>query len=146
MTTDNRHRGISLWQPYAWAVSAGHKTIETREHWRDDGYRGWVVICASRHTVQAQDVAFLRTVWGLDVPEAALTLGVAVAVARLVAVRPLLPSDRPAALCFGRGLTALVFEAVQPIAPVEVRGAPGLFPLSDPIIDAVRTALAAPRG
>lgn len=45
-------RGLSLWEPWASAMAAGFKTIETR-HWSTP-YRGDLLICAAKKLINTE--------------------------------------------------------------------------------------------
>ena len=74
---------LTLHQPWAWAITAGHKRIETRS-WSTP-YRGWLLIHAGK-TLDADFVSQLAADgWGFPDP---LERGAVVAVCRLIACEP----------------------------------------------------------
>jgi hypothetical protein len=94
-------------------IASGHKTIETRS-WQTP-YRGDLLICAARIRAAACEPADLPT-------------GVALAVVRLIDVRPMKPGDAAAANWpFDQKLWSWVLTDVRPIEPFVVRGQLRLF-------------------
>lgn len=71
-------KALSLWQPWASLVAAGHKRIETR-HWSTP-YRGLLAIHAAQRKPTAADLAFAD---GVRLPDP-LPLGAVVCLVRLV--------------------------------------------------------------
>lgn len=140
---------ISLWQPWASLVALGLKRFETR-HW-STSYRGPLVIhAAKRWTRDERDS--LRRLWNehdaiaeaFDIEEPP-PLGAVVAVARLVACRPMAWEGTPRHVDavvienvdklerdvggWAAGRFAWQLEDVQLVVPAEVRGRQGLFDL-----------------
>ena len=158
-------RAITLYQPGAYLMAHGLRTMDQRL-WSDP-YRGKVAIHAGRG-VDTELLASLRHL-GVALP-ATFEAGKIVAVADLVDVRPLVDSyeDAAASVCntlteaqllamYGRTETpftgrrwndegermfALVFDRIEIIAPVPVRGDQGLWTLTEAQIQDLRLAWA----
>jgi hypothetical protein len=111
-------RALSLTQPWANLVAQGRKSIETRT-WATL-FRGRLLICATRQRV----------------PDCPGPYGVALAVARLCLVRPMVAGDEPAACCkVYPGALAWVLDPVRALPPearFPVHGQLGLFFTSIP--------------
>ena len=137
-------KALSIWQPWADLISMGYKTIETRT-W-PTRYRGALLICAARKTgwevqeaiEQYQQYPGLYGYDELLPSEYEPRLGVAVATCTLADCRPMIDSDRKAALYQLEGGSvwgryAWVLEDVEPISPFPIRGKQGLFDVEIPI-------------
>jgi hypothetical protein len=74
---------LSIRQPWAWAICAGHKDVENRS-WRTT-YRGWFAVHAGGRAPTAVDIAWIRDTIGIVVP-ADLARGALIGVAHLVDV------------------------------------------------------------
>ena len=72
---------LSIRQPWAWAICAGHKDVENRS-WKTS-HRGLFVVHAGGRSPAAADIAWIRDTLGIVVP-ADLTRGALIGVARLV--------------------------------------------------------------
>jgi len=125
-------KALSIRQPWASLIASGHKTIETRS-WQTP-YRGDLLICAARIRAAACEPADLPT-------------GVALAVVRLIDVRPMKPGDAAAAnVRFDPKLWSWLLTDARPIKPLRVRGQLRLFEVDDRHIHLVpRPAKSAPR-
>jgi hypothetical protein len=71
---------LSIRQPWAWAICAGHKNVENR--WWKTSHRGWFVVHAGGRSPAAADIAWIRDSLGIVVP-ADLARGALSGVARL---------------------------------------------------------------
>lgn len=150
-------RGLSIRQPWAWAIAVGAKTVENRT-W-GTGYRGLVVIHASKTRPDPADVEnqlILDAVaeCGFEIEEAASGQGLIVAVATLAgchlspdfggtcgATRPLCS---PWAV---RDQYHWLLADVRPVRePVPCKGRLGLWRLPDDIEQAVRKQMEASGG
>ena len=100
-------KALSLHQPWANRIRSGEKTIETRM-WRTS-YRGEILICSTK-TPPIKPA------------------GYALALCRLVDVRPMTPADVEAACCpWEKGRYAWVLEDVRAIHPFPMKGEQRLF-------------------
>lgn len=138
----NKARALTLWQPWAGLVAAGHKTIETRS-W-STSYRGLLVIAAAKRRPRRVDV---QPTDGPSAGDLADLFGAALAVCELVDVRPLRPEDAgpgsasrlPVELVEGR--FAWVLERIRLIPPVPIVGRQGLYRPDRACHDAVARVL-----
>lgn len=159
-------QGMTLYQPWAWLVAHGHRTIDTR-HWPSD-YRGKLAIHAGR-TLARDDADALRAL-GVKLPkDEDLVLGAVVAVVDLVDVRPLLDTvdDARAASAVGMSESnlrifwgrdgewsgrpysdrwAFQFANVLPVRPTPWRGDRGLWPVPPELVTELRAAYLALHG
>ncbi len=129
-------KALTLTQPWASLVALGHKRIETRS-WSTN-YRGALYIHAAKGFPRyARD--FAGEEWAIGRLPAELPLGVLVATARLVDVRPTegvastisALERRFGDYCPGR--YAWLLEDIEPLAdPIPWRGALGLFNVDIP--------------
>lgn len=100
-------RALSVKQPWANLIASGCKTIETRT-WATP-YRGPLLIVSSKRPNIAP-------------------AGSAVAIAKLVDCRRMTKADETAACCnIYPNAVSWVFEDVQRIRPIPVKGALGVF-------------------
>jgi len=105
-------KALSLKQPWANMIASGEKTIETRK-WPTD-YRGPLLIVSSKSP---------------DIPPA----GCAVALATLVACRPMTHADQDAAKCaLYSGAYAWVLRDIRRLKPFPVRGQLGIYEVPIP--------------
>lgn len=118
-------KALSLKQPWAELVASGRKTIETRT-WTTK-YRGPVLICAGKTWMVKASADLL----GRDPrPD---ELGVAVAVADIVDVRPMTAEDEKLALCPSEpGRFAWVLSNIRRIRSFPMKGMLGLFDAAVP--------------
>lgn len=126
----DRLLALSVWQPWAYLIVSGQKTVELRS-WPTN-HRGEVVIHASRRVDEAaiSYFAFDVETW---------PTGVALAVVQLVDVvtwtRQDLTLRRWSHRSWGpyaHGMRGFVFAAPRVLArPVEMMGSRGLFPVPD---------------
>ena len=133
-------KALSLHQPWATWIATGAKSIETRT--RPVSYRGPLLICSTKRPPEATDPGYTR-------PDE-FPLGVAVAVAELVDVKPhraqhsansLVPYDPD------ETLYSYVLVNIRAIPePVKVRGFPGLFDPPADVIAAVEAQDLTPTG
>lgn len=138
-------RAISLWQPWASAISLGHKRIETR-HWKT-AHRGEIAIHAAKR-------------WGPDEREFAavehtlgrlpkhLPLGAIVAIANIVDILPtdeLMLTIDPVEKLYGNydpGRYGWMLEDIQVLRePVACIGRQSIWTLPSGTHDAVRAQL-----
>ena len=142
-------KALSLWQPWASAITAGYKTVETR-HWKTH-YRGPILIHAAKTKTGLKDYEFMLHDFltnerfngieffrGMDIVRA-LPLGTIVAVAKLVDVATILPDltkrlsvQEKAWGNYDNLRYAWILEDVEPLAPIPYRGRQGLFEI-DPV-------------
>lgn len=102
-------KALSVRQPYATLIAAGHKTIETRT-W-STRYRGSLLICSSRR------------------PKNQGPTGVALAVVELSDCRKMTPSDeRRSRMPWREDLFSWVLKNIRALKPRPVYGALGLWP------------------
>lgn len=122
-------RALSIRQPWAWAVAAGHKQIENRT--RSVSYRGPLAIHAAR--ILATRDAFERcaALAGTPIPDN-LATGAVIAVCQLFEV--VTASHDP----WFTGPHGFVLIDVVPIPPVPCRGFITLFELPHEVESAVR--------
>lgn len=132
---------LTVWQPMAWAIAAGHKTVENRSWAPPQRAVGqWIAIHAGKrwHQDHADQI---RDLLGIDVPaRAALPFGAIVAVARLAgAVREgeTGPLADYAASPFFSGPIGWALCEVLPLEPVRCPGAQGLWRLPSVVTAAV---------
>jgi hypothetical protein len=120
-------KALSIRQPWANLIAAGHKTIETRT-WSTK-YRSELLICASK-TV---DVPAAKLLAVLSPTIKINPAGMALCVADLVDCRPMRVSDEQAARCpTYEGAFAWVLNNIRPIKPFPVKGQLGLFSVEMP--------------
>lgn len=132
-------RGLTLWQPMAWAIAAGHKRIENRP------WKPWAGVThlaihagAKYHAPHAMQI---RSVLGIEVPPRdQLAFGAILCVARLVgyvheddAIQGPDHADPWFSGPFGWKLTDV--RALE--TPIPRKGSLGLWSLSDAEIKAV---------
>lgn len=120
-------RALSIRQPWAWAIAAGHKSIENRT-WTTS-YRGPLAVHASRviETVAFGEVERLTGTVPIN-----LATGAVIAVCHLIDV--VTQSDD----AWFSGPYGWVLADVQPIAPVMCYGRQSLFTLPDDVEQAVQ--------
>lgn len=126
----NRLLALSVWQPWAYLIVSGQKTVELRS-WPTN-HRGDVVIHASRRVDEAAVSYF-----GFDVEQ--WPTGVALGVVQLVDVVTWTRQDLMLRHWahrnwgpYAHGLRGFVFAAPRILTrPVEIKGARGLFPVPD---------------
>jgi ASCH domain len=121
-------RALSIRQPWAWAVAAGHKSIENRT-WTTS-YRGPFAIHAAR-VVETEAFADVERLTGQPVP-GGLALGAVVAVCHLIDV--VTQSDD----VWFSGPYGWVLADMLPICPVQCVGQQRLFELPHDVEQAVR--------
>lgn len=73
---------ISIKQPWAWLIVSGHKDIENRD-WATR-IRGAVAIHAGKYVPTSEELYFIKTEFGIDVPRAQLQYGGIVGVSEIV--------------------------------------------------------------
>ncbi len=128
-------KALTLHQPWASLIAAGHKKVETRS-W-GTGHRGRVAIHAGKRKLDYGDELLLRDLevaYGVALP-APLPFGAVVAVATLIAcvpmTRELIGAQTPLERLvggWGLGRYAWVLEDIEPlVAAVPARGAQGLW-------------------
>lgn len=115
---------LSVKQPWAWAIANGLKTIETRK-WCPN-YRGDILIQAGLKA----DKLFLD--WLVEQRGngilGEIEYGKAIAIAELLACRPMVKADEEFALCpVYPGAYAWVLSNVRKIKPYPVKGRLGLY-------------------
>lgn len=144
-------RGLSVRQPWAWAITYGGKTVDNRT--RAANFRGLLAIHANKSLPRAEDVnnpVILDAIAdrGFEIDEAASRRGVIVAVAELAGChrdeetavqRSGMPPCSPWAQ---RNRWHWVLSGVRPLPePVPCRGALGLWRLPEDVEEAVRAQL-----
>lgn len=129
-------RGLTLWQPMAWAVAAGHKPIENRP-WRPYRDVTHVAIHAGQRWHRIHEMQ-IRRLLGIDVPKQAHRHGCIIAVARIAGV--VTKSDSP---WFSGPYGWVLDEVVALDDPVPCKGSLGLWRL--PIIESVKMEKQLPR-
>lgn len=147
-------RGLSVRQPYAWAIACAGKTVENRS--RPTRYRGLLAIHASKTKPSSDDVhnpLILNAIAELGnvIDPAASSMGAIVAVAELYGCH----QWPDAGSCNGRGRPPCSpwaspdqwhwkLRKVRPLPePVPCRGMLGLWRLPDDVEKAVRKQLEA---
>ncbi len=116
-------KAISIKQPWAWAIAAGFKTIETRT-WPTN-YRGDILIVSSKHPDKKMLDWFIGQT-GEHIRDQ-MEYGKAVAVAELIDCRPMTEADQDAALCdIYPNAWAWLLDNIRPIAPFDVTGKLGI--------------------
>ena len=124
-------RALSIRQPWAWAIAAGHKRVENRS-W-STSYRGKLAIHASR-VVETEAFRHIEQLAGAAVPFR-LATGAIVAVAHLVEV--VTTSSDP----WFHGPYGFLLTDVVAIPPVPCVGRQQLFKLPDEVEQAVQNAI-----
>ena len=128
-------RGLTLWQPMAWAVKAGHKDIENRT-WPPRGGVTHLAIHAGAkyHKPHADQI---REILGLDVPTRSEAIqGAIIAVAKVVGC-----VEESTSRWFS-GPFGWVLDEVQPLKRVIRRGGMlGLWKLSALDLESLRDQL-----
>lgn len=130
-------RALSWKQPFASMMING-KQIETRV-WHTK-YRGLVLICASKSGYSDNDLLLVSGSYYSDEiykilgKTSQLPRGVAIAIGRLTASRPLQVLDLPKAFVANPvGLYAHFYDEVTPIEPFEIKGKQGWWTLTDEV-------------
>lgn len=149
-------KALTIHEPFAWAIAAGHKPVENRT-W-ETKHRGPLAIHASKQKPDPEDIDFVTDcAFGapeLDIPQAewdahrarivaALRPGCVLAVAmveRMIDSADLLPKKKREWFC---GPVAWLLDAdVRRLRePLPVKGAQGLWDLSEADEVAVREAI-----
>ena len=130
-------KALTIHGPWAWAIAAGHKTIENRS-WSVN-YRGQLAIHAGSSTKSDREAAQLFARLGLSTP-AAWPRSCVVAVVDLIDVRPI--EDVPAGDPWACGPFCWVLGNVRPLAEaVACDGALNLWTLPPRIERAVQRQL-----
>lgn len=131
-------RALSLKHPYAHLMLPPHNKIETRT-W-DTKYRGLVLICCTKKPYTYKDIVDISGLRQHDRITRALRslreyhYGMAIAVARLVDSRPMIPTD--ADLCFVEykpHLYCHIYDEVRLIHPFPFKGTQGWQILSEEV-------------
>jgi hypothetical protein len=144
-------KALSLWQPWASAIAVGAKRIETR-HWKTD-YRGPLLIHAAKwHPGKKSADEIEELAESIDLRFWDLPFGAIVAVARLVACRPIAMRNGVGTLCrpghsqdvsemetalgnFTPGRFGWVLNNVRALSqPIPFKGAQGLFDVPDGLL------------
>ena len=114
-------RCLTIQQPWAWAITAGYKTVENRT-WRTS-YRGWVAIHAGASDAwMTRGLSFLRSL-GVATPDNFDT-GCITAVARLCNIATPENCDSP----YACGPYCWELQNVHPLTrPIRLTGRQGLF-------------------
>ena len=123
-------RGITLYQPMAWAIAAGHKRIENRR-WKPWGGVTHLAV----HAGQKYDRRYVDFIEGLGVavPERAeLVFGAVIAVARLAGYVEV--SSDP----WFTGPYGWLLADVVAVEPIACPGALGLWQLPQAVLERVR--------
>ncbi len=114
---------LTIHQPWAWAIAAGHKTVENRS-WTTS-YRGPLLIHAGRSRRSLADGRRFLERLGFAAPEDyELPFGAIVAIAWLVecaSVREVVADP------FAEGPWCWILQDVRPVRPVPTAGSQGLF-------------------
>ena len=124
-------RALTIRQPWAWAIAAGHKRVENRS-W-STAYRGPLAIHAGR-VIETEAYARCERLAGVGVPFN-LATGSVVAVSVLLDV--VTHSTDP----WFEGPYGWVLDVVRPVVPVPCVGRQSLFNLPHDVEDAVREQL-----
>ena len=140
--SDARCFGLTLRQPWAWAVGALDKRIENRA-WAPSALRvghDWIAIHAGR-SYDSEGGVWIREHFDVCVPsKGALPLGALVAIAQVVDVidaRSPLASDP-----WFTGPVGWVLDRVTVLpSPIRCRGALGLWTLDEELVGEVRAQL-----
>jgi len=117
---------LSVRQPWAWLIIAGHKDIENRE-WRTN-HCGPLVIHAGVTPAPEEDIAFVKSRYGIRVPKSALLYGGIIGVVDLVECVTVHKSR----WFDGRPYFGWVLANPRPLEFTRWRGMPGLFHTSSP--------------
>jgi len=123
-------KALTIHQPWAWAIAAGHKRIENRS-WRTN-YRGPLLIHAGRsRKLLDSGRAFIERI-GIQVPPTSrLAFGAIVGIAMLDRCVPLsAQSGDP----FAEGPVCWVLSGARAITPIPLDGAMGLFDVPEEIL------------
>ena len=130
--TGGHMKGLSVRQPWAWAIIHGGKTIENRS--RPIAYRGPLVIHASKSRADIGELPEAP-------PEDKLDFGALIGVVDLVDCVPF------AKVCGNRwasGPWCWILANPRPIAPVQFKGFVSLFNVPSDLVREVTTAIATP--
>ncbi len=134
-------RALSLWQPWAWAIAAGHKRIENRTWQPRKAVGTWVAIHASL-TVDKGALAEVAAITG---SEPRIVRGAVVGVARLHEVIPdgkgaedLSTEDR---VWFNGPYGWFFKDAIELTCPIPCRGYQSLWHLDDEVLATLKGAL-----
>lgn len=120
-------------QPWADALMAGLKTIETRT-W-GTRYRGWVLITTSLQPDGSAILAMHQALGEVKPFAGARLLGHAIGLVRIDDCRPMVKADERAAMCpCSPGRMAWIIGETRPLAqPVKIRGHLGLW-MAPPVL------------
>ena len=122
---------LTVCQPWAWAIAAGHKLVENRR--KRTAHRGPLLIHAgtSRRFLEGESREDWISRYGVAWPdESDLVFSCAVAIVRVSGCVLAAEVDSPWAF----GPWCWILEDVQPIDPIPIRGKPGLFNVPDEFI------------
>jgi ASCH domain len=111
---------LSIRQPWAWAICAGHKDVENRS-WKTR-HRGPFAIHAGSARPAASNVEWIRETLGISVPSS-LTRGAIIGVANLVDI---IDNSRSPWAAHGQ-LHWILADAELWATPIPCRGQLGLF-------------------
>lgn len=135
-------KALTIHQPWAWAIAAGHKRVENRT-WLT-AYRGWLAIHAGSSNKSIADATAFCARQGVTPPPIeSLHFGAVIAVATLVDVRPLhtdsLFREEHDKDPWAFGPQCWILDDVRSLSdPVPCSGKMGLFDLPDEVARAVR--------
>ena len=139
-------RGLTVRQPYAWAIAIGEKDVENRS--RGTRYRGLLAIHAGKavYSKDIDDPLILEAITGREfaIGEAESSLGAVVAVAVLASCHhESTESPRNSCSPWGRpGMYHWDLANVRPLSkPVSCKGALGLWRLPEDAEKLVRAQL-----
>lgn len=129
--------GITVHQPWAWAIAAGHAPVENRD-WEPDPSMcpagTWLAIHAGKRC-DPQQIEWIWQRFGLRIEAQDLVSGAVIALARFVGVRQTM--DSPWFL----GPIGWELAGTTPVKPVPCRGWPKLWSLSRAVRDELREQL-----
>jgi len=126
-------KALSIKNPFAELIKNYKKTIEIRS--RNTNFRGEFLVCAS---LKAHSGHYIKN--GLPVPckhyrVDSLLYGYAIATAKLIDCRPMLPQDEKLAMCaYYPYLYSWILDDIKQIKPFKVKGQLGFFNLDTNII------------
>lgn len=122
-------KAISIKQPWAWVISEGHKTIETRT-WPTQ-YRGDIIVVSSLKPDKTMLDYLMKETNGKI--ESKLLYGQALCIADLVDCRLMTADDEGDAMCdLYPGAYSWVLENIRKIKPFKQKGALGIYQIEIP--------------
>jgi hypothetical protein len=126
-------RGVTLWQPHAWAIAESTKRVENRGWAPPERLIGHYLAIHAGKTVSAEAIADINEVLGIPCPREHVTSAI-VAIAVLDGVEMEPRGDDP----WFNGPVGWYLRDVVAIKPVPCKGRQGLWEIPDDILVEVR--------